>query len=305
MVNDGAPIDRDGEAAIDLAAMMSANFHDTGGDAGLSFNLDNAPHAAVHIDVGTRQRGMATVAWAANDPVFWLHHSNIDRIWASWNRAGGRNPDDEDFLAAEFAFVDETGRLARTAVGDAIDPSALGYAYDRYLARPFGSLPFPGDAAAKVTEHAGARIIPPIGPSSEALTITLATNSADPAGALRDALERGQVVFLRFGGVRIVRQPKVTYRLYLAPEPGFAATLTDPAHIGDINAFGVVPREGDTRPGPATTVPRAYSFVVTERIRQLLQAGRATAPLRLVFIPTGAPAPDTSAAIDAITLLSV
>jgi tyrosinase len=25
------------------------------------------------------------------DPIFWLHHCNIDRLWAEWNARGFRN----------------------------------------------------------------------------------------------------------------------------------------------------------------------------------------------------------------------
>jgi tyrosinase len=298
-VNDGEPIDKDGEASIDLAAMMSAAYRDTGsGDAGFSFNLDNAPHAAVHIDIGTRRRGMGAVAWSLNDPIFWLHHSSIDRIWASWNRAGGRNPPESGFLGETFAFIDEDGRLARSACADAMATASLGYGYDHYLERPPSSLPFSANPA--FTEHAAARgTVPAIGPSAVPVSVTFEPGAADfAAGA-------GRIFVLRFGGVRIVRQPKVSYRIYLAPEPGMAAARDDPSHIGDINAFGVVPREGDAKPGPAlATFPRAYSFVVTERIRRLLQAGRLAAPLQVILAPTGNPAADTEATIDEIVLLS-
>src|SRR5262249_3184594 len=35
---------------------------------------------------------------AALDPVFYLHHCNIDRLWAVWNAAGNRNPTDPSWL---------------------------------------------------------------------------------------------------------------------------------------------------------------------------------------------------------------
>ena len=298
-VNDGEPIDKNGEASIDLAAMMSAAYRDTGiGDAGFSFNLDNAPHAAVHIDIGTRRRGMGAVAWSLNDPIFWLHHSSIDRIWASWNRAGGGNPLEPGFLAETFAFIDENGRLARSACADAMATAVLGYGYDNYLERPPGSLPFSANPA--FAEHAAARgTVPAIGPSAAPVSVILAPGSADFAAGV------GRIFVLRLGGVRIVRQPKVSYRIYLAPDPGMVDRTDDSAHVGDINAFGVVPREGDAKPGAApATFPRAYSFVITEHIRRLLQAGRLKAPLQLVLAPTGIPAADTEATIDEIVLLS-
>ena len=45
----------------------------------------------VHTLVGNLL-GMGKVPWAANDPIFWLHHSNVDRLWASWNGWGRANP---------------------------------------------------------------------------------------------------------------------------------------------------------------------------------------------------------------------
>src|SRR5215472_5599628 len=157
-VNDGRPIDQVGEAPLGLNAMMSSVYADTlDGDAGLCANLDNAPHSAVHVDVGTRKKGMGAVSWAANDPIFWLHHCNIDRIWASWNRAGGRNPTGEGFLSQVFTFVDETGMPAQREVADVLDAAPLGYAYDRYLDRPPGSVPFASGFGLRFTTHAASR----------------------------------------------------------------------------------------------------------------------------------------------------
>lgn len=38
-------------------------------------------HGGVHVDVGG---GMSFVSVSAFDPIFWLHHSNVDRLWAMW-----------------------------------------------------------------------------------------------------------------------------------------------------------------------------------------------------------------------------
>lgn len=42
--------------------------------------LESGAHAAVHIAVG----GDMDSASSPADPLFWLHHANIDRIWAAW-----------------------------------------------------------------------------------------------------------------------------------------------------------------------------------------------------------------------------
>ena len=63
-----------------------------GAVSGFNQTLDFGLHGNVHVFTGNSQ-GMGQVPWAANDPIFWMHHCNIDRIWASWNNAGHANPD--------------------------------------------------------------------------------------------------------------------------------------------------------------------------------------------------------------------
>ncbi|WP_159834196.1 tyrosinase family protein [Burkholderia sp. 8Y] len=45
--------------------------------------LENAPHNPVHDIIGGY---MADIASAPNDPIFYLHHCNIDRLWNAWSR---------------------------------------------------------------------------------------------------------------------------------------------------------------------------------------------------------------------------
>lgn len=47
------------------------------------FELD--PHGAVHGLVGG---DMGFVPTSARDPIFWLHHANVDRLWTAWMKTG-------------------------------------------------------------------------------------------------------------------------------------------------------------------------------------------------------------------------
>ena len=309
-VNDGRPVDQTGEAPLGLNAMMSSVYTDTiDGDAGFCANLDNAPHSAVHVDVGTRERGMGAVSWAANDPVFWLHHCNIDRMWASWNRAGGRNPSDEAYLGQVFTFVDEAGTPLRRRVGEVLDTAALGYGYDHYLDRPPGSVPFHSAAGLRFAEHVASRELSgPVTLSSGPTTVRLSADrgSGRYFGRLRAASAAGRAFYLRVAGVRITRQPGVSYEVHL--DPASLAALPDRSsrsYAGTINVFGAVIRGSRTGPGPAPyTHPRNYSFVVTDLVRDLLQAGRLTQPPSVMLVPTGRLRPGAAPSVDNISLVS-
>lgn len=41
----------------------------------------NGPHGGVHVRVGGN---MSSVSLAGFDPIFYLHHANVDRLWAIW-----------------------------------------------------------------------------------------------------------------------------------------------------------------------------------------------------------------------------
>jgi len=61
-------------------------------------DLESNPHDLVHVYVGgTSPDGtvpglMSVPALAALDPIFYLHHANVDRLWAVWNDAPVKPP---------------------------------------------------------------------------------------------------------------------------------------------------------------------------------------------------------------------
>ena len=111
-VNTGQPISD--ANTLNLSILSEAGYSANGGDAGFCAGLDNGLHGAVHVSVGDPTNGMGAIPWAANDPIFWLHHCNIDRIWASWNAAGHANPTDSAFLSKPFPFADPSGAKSTT-----------------------------------------------------------------------------------------------------------------------------------------------------------------------------------------------
>jgi peroxiredoxin len=95
--------------------------------------MDQNPHFFTHIALGGDMADFATVG---ADPIFYLHHCNLDRIWESWNRLGNKNPTDPRYLDRKFAFGDRSGKRVDLAVKSGDRVAQLGYEYDAYEKAP-------------------------------------------------------------------------------------------------------------------------------------------------------------------------
>jgi tyrosinase len=64
--------------------------------------IEGAVHASVHNAVGG---DMATAA-SPSDPLFWLHHANIDRLWVKWQKKhpGAKPPNMNETLRPSSLF---------------------------------------------------------------------------------------------------------------------------------------------------------------------------------------------------------
>ncbi len=97
--------------------------------------LEARPHNPVHNLVGGIMNTMASPL----DPLFWLHHANIDRLWAAWVAAGNgrRMPaTTNSYWAGDFSYGAALPTLPRRKT---YATTRLGYVYDN-LVLP-GSLP--------------------------------------------------------------------------------------------------------------------------------------------------------------------
>jgi Common central domain of tyrosinase len=72
-------------------------------------SFEGSPHGTVHIQIGGNMRNTST---AGLDPVFYLHHANIDRLWNSYLALGGgrANLNTTTWLNANFNFATKTAR---------------------------------------------------------------------------------------------------------------------------------------------------------------------------------------------------
>jgi tyrosinase len=105
------------------------------------------PHGWLHVTVGGSGH-MTDVGYSAFDPIFWLHHTNVDRLLAMWQAiypnsfmSPGREPGGNWFLTAGQTINKDTwlvpffGKDGKTAwtTERARHPKTFGYSYPDVL----------------------------------------------------------------------------------------------------------------------------------------------------------------------------
>jgi hypothetical protein len=132
----------------------------------LPFNsaIEQTPHGAVHCatGVGGCPTGyMGAVPAAGNDPIFYSHHANIDRLYECWLKVnpGARLPTGA-ILNATFNFIDGAGNQVNRKVGDMLTTQQLGYSYTAG-----GGCPLVLNIRPIVWRERPLRVIPILGPT--------------------------------------------------------------------------------------------------------------------------------------------
>lgn len=120
-----------------------------------SGSIENTPHNPVHLWCGDNTQpnleNMGNFYSAGRDPIFFAHHSNIDRMWTIWRTLGGKrtNFTEPDWLDSAFLFYDENANLVRVKVRDCLDTKNLGYVYQDVEIPWQNSKPSPRNLAKK------------------------------------------------------------------------------------------------------------------------------------------------------------
>jgi tyrosinase len=90
--------------------------------------LESFPHNDGHVITGGADGHMGD-GMSPLDPIFWLHHCNIDRIWAEWQTPGNITPPLN--LSYNNQFVNGSGQpVTNASSASALDFAAMNYTYD-------------------------------------------------------------------------------------------------------------------------------------------------------------------------------
>jgi tyrosinase len=106
--------------------------------------LNGSEHSDIHIGVGRGGGDMSKQSTAARDPIFWLHHCNIDRLLAAWvDRTTRTIPDQGSaWQAGRYKFPIDGAADFSPPAGDLAPASTMpfGQAYES-LSAPFVQTP--------------------------------------------------------------------------------------------------------------------------------------------------------------------
>jgi tyrosinase len=284
-----------------------------GGEVGL---VEDVPHGAVHVLVGNdfnqqgnvvRRGWMGSFFTAGLDPVFWLHHANIDRLWQVWLDLdpAHRNPTgDPAWFDTEFSFPAAGGGLVTWKVGDVLDTRGLGYQYESTAAPQGVGPPIPPVALVPEVGVAGGDMTQRLPPRVLGATADVALASADVVvvdlarpddlGLAGDAAPGGGRMFLRIEGVTGTSGAAV-YDVYLNVPAGDSPGDHPELRAGSFSTFGVaeMSQTNDIEGGAGRT-----SVLEITRVRDALAERGRWDPdrVRVSFIPVVPIAPDDAAA---------
>ena len=264
--------------------------------------LEREPHGTVHGEVGGD--GPPGLSWmsffetAARDPIFWLHHANIDRLWEAWlaledhvNPTGRRW---DPWLNTWFK-VGSGASAVTLRVRQVLDTRQppLNYFYSNI------SVPAPAPAvvltASSATDSGFAEEEPVsqdiplemVGASETRVPLAAEPTEVEvaieaPSGpVLRERAEGAQPrkVYLQVENVRGRALAAPNYRVYVNLPPGADPTAYEDRRVGQVSMFGV--REA-SESGEGLT----FSFDCT-RVVERLQKTEEWDPerLRVTFAP--------------------
>ena len=250
-------------------------------------DLEGLPHNYIHGFV----RGHMGAFLSPLDPIFWLHHCNIDRLWVEWNALGNANTADPDWLDFDFAqeeFVDRSGNAAAPIKVSAMeDTTALGYVYDTVPAlvaqpavarAPVAVLAERAEARYEATNNRPTRLLQPTGIPVEiaAPPVPAAAKTLD----VRAKTAAGRQVFARLADIS---PPATTAGFYVnvfvnCPYLSAETPTNDPHYATSFAFFGHPHGE------------LAFSVDITEPLTRLNRLGRpATDQIEVQLLPLPIP----------------
>lgn len=234
--------------------------------------VDQAPHGAMHNYIGGAYAGdstmwnriyqgpnyglMANVPSAAFDPIFWVHHSNIDYLWQKWDMsANGARPILDSLLTYPWAYVffDADGKKVEYTIQQALEKAFnLDYKYEGLEKAP-KLLQGKKQTAENREEVFSASVEIPITTASKAITVTVPTTKVTPLLKTKDMTRKVTTLEIV---ASFKTQPRSDYEIYIDTDKADDAKLA-----GILTFFGAMEMR---KPAPEYT--KKFRFDVTDEL---------------------------------------
>ena len=298
LANTGQPIhlNQAGDAMNIDDVMAKTNYNTVGSVQGFCRALDSGIHGRIHTLVGNT-RGMGNVPYAGNDPLFFVHHANVDRMWASWNRNGNKNPTDaiaQPWINTAFALADENGARISRQCKNLFSALQLGYDYDRFFPKPPVAPTSPPATMAKAAAASATKVAAAINAATLAAgttTIKLARLSGARATDVLGLDADARRTLLVLSKLHTWKQPGVLYHIYLCASAD--APVAASQYVGNINFFDAEFHDhGHGSKLDTALGENFYSFDVTNLLQGIARKphGSSTRDALFVkFVPGGRP----------------
>jgi hypothetical protein len=187
---------------------------------------------------------MGSFGTAARDPIFWMHHANIDRLWNHWLTLGGGRKDPSSTLWCNqvWRFCNENGQVVGIRVRDVINAQAqLNYRYAGQAVVPTQTCPTAATTTPILSLNITQKTIvaeekpTTLGPGPVRVPIKVSAKRDVIRAA---ATSTTRTVSLRIEGITVDAPPGVIYEVYLGLPEGQKGDPARPEFIGVIAPFG-------------------------------------------------------------------
>ncbi len=192
--------------------------------------IEGIPHNMVHNDIGGNMPTMLSPI----DPIFYLHHCNIDRLWDVWATVNKDTPNEASFKDEEFLFfVDAKGQpVVETKTSHYIAIGAFDYDYQ----------PGSGTVALVLAEGEATVTSPRSASGSAPFGMDTAGTLAIPlvdAGERLAAAPAYDVMLVTFLPPAHGAASGVRFNIFLsAAEPTRDLTIEDGSYVTSVSLFG-------------------------------------------------------------------
>ena len=268
-------------------------------------SLEATPHGSMHVRVGG---WMGRFNTAGLDPVFWLHHCNIDRLWEVWRKRDARRQDPSAAAwttNVTFDFHDASGQVVSLRPSQVVSTTAapLFYEYED-ISDPLGAQ-HPSMESARVRGMADRPIPEMVGATEAPHTLaggstTIRFTATPPTGpaSRAESVDAPRRIVLNIENVTAPRQT-TGYEVYLNLPAGSDPVERQDHLAGHLSMFGV---DSHSTPDDKHSGDGLHYALDVTRVVRVLESRNAWNPrdISVTFVPEDVPPSDRESAAEKV-----